>query len=250
MIATAAPSDQEIQAEFVTMLPELSSRCRSRFRRFGRDRAAEFTAEAVASSWACYRSARMKGKLVTVGNLSFYTTRLVLAGRRLAGTSSTDVFSDTPGARHRPRRVLRMTEPDPDARPSGRRASPTPLYQLVCDRRWRWPIIDYVSAKLDWDTFVAQCGLRDRQIIALRQEGTPQNEIAAALGISPPAVNQHLKALRSRWEAQSALAEAAGPDRPHGCGDGGRRCPSRPGEARNGASSAVVPANRRATAAD
>ena len=44
---------------------------------------------------------------------------------------------------------------------------------------------------------------RDRRIVEMKLEGLPQMEIAAALGVTPPAVSQRLRALRMRWEMQA-----------------------------------------------
>lgn len=198
MIAPATPAvtDEQIQREFERMLPELSSRIRCRLYRCGPDRQAEGLAEGIAMSWSLYRAARFKGKVVSASSIAWYALKAVFAGRKLAGSTSLDVLSETPLAKRRIGRALSLSDADLDG---GAR-----FYKIYGDRRWRWPVWQYVAARLDWDAFVHTCSPWDKQILAMRQEGFRQTEIAAALKISPPAVNQRLRRLRERWEASSA----------------------------------------------
>jgi DNA-binding CsgD family transcriptional regulator len=53
-------------------------------------------------------------------------------------------------------------------------------------------------------TFLANCCARDRKILKMKVAGHQQRQIAARLGISPPAVNQRLRRLESRWLADAA----------------------------------------------
>jgi DNA-binding Lrp family transcriptional regulator len=56
---------------------------------------------------------------------------------------------------------------------------------------------------MDWEAFEGRCSDRDQKIIRMRRAGWRQTEIASKLGISPPAVNQRLSALESRWHEMS-----------------------------------------------
>ncbi len=184
MIASTIPSDTEIREEFQRLLPELSSRLRCRFLALGPDLQAECVAEGVAMGWSTYRSARRRRKAVTAGNLAWYTIKALSAGRRLAGSSTTDALSG------RAQRLLGKTVSlDAD----------NGLYDIIVGRRWKWPLIDVVGTRLDWDAFVAHCRERDKEILQMRAEGCPQCEIAAKLGVSPPAVTQRLSRLRQAW---------------------------------------------------
>ena len=188
MIASTIPSDTEIREEFQRLLPELSSRLRCRFFALGPDLQAECVAEGVAMAWSTYRSARRRRKAVTAGNLAWYSIKALSAGRRLAGSSTTDALSD------RAQRLLGKTVSlDADYG----------LYDIIVGRRWRWPLIDIVGTRLDWDAFVARCRERDKEILQMRAEGRPQREIAGRLGISPPAVTQRLCRLRQAWMTYS-----------------------------------------------
>ena len=71
------------------------------------------------------------------------------------------------------------------------------VYATFGDRRWRWPVVDWVAAQVDWDAVVAVCDARDRKIVRRLATGMPQNRIARQLGIrsaGPPFMShQHLR---------------------------------------------------------
>jgi len=198
MIATATPSDQQIRTEFQQLLPELSSRLRSRFFNHRPDLEDEYTAEAVALSWGMFQSARRRGKDVTAGNLAWFAIRGVLSGRRLAGATSLDALSDRPLARERIGKHIRLEDFAGDPEQA--------FYRTYGDRRWRWPVVEVVGAKLDWSDFLAGCDQRDQRIVEMKLQGCQQTEIAAELGISPPAVCLRLRAMRRRWDTTQAVA--------------------------------------------
>ena len=127
--------------------------------------------------------------------LSSRPVRQVLSGRKLAGSTSLDAFSSTPLARKRIGKHVSFT----DVTGSPLRA----FYLTFGDRRWRWPMIDIVGTKMDWDAFLAHCDERDQRIVEMKIEGRSQTQIATELGISPPAVSQRLRALHQRWNAQA-----------------------------------------------
>ena len=193
MIAIATPTDEEIQDEFTQMLPELTSRLDCRFRGRSADLRAENVAEAVALSWQMYLSARKRGKDVTAGNLAWYAIRQVLSGRKLAGTTNLDALSDTPLARERIGIHVSLSEIGEGG---------CSLYRTFGDRRWRWPILDVVGAKLDLASLLDECDERDRRIIEMKLAGHRQTAIATELGVSPPAVCQRLRLLRRRWDVR------------------------------------------------
>jgi len=198
MIAIATPSTEEIQREFKQLLPELSSRLRSRFFKHRPDLEDERTAEAVALSWQAYLSARRRGKEITAGNLAWFAIRSVLSGRRLAGSSSLDALSDRPLARERIGTHVSLSDLEDDSQQA--------FYRTFGDRRWRWPIVDVVGPKLDWSDFITGCDHRDQRISEMRLAGFSQTDIAAELGVSTPAVCQRLRAMRRRWDDTQAVA--------------------------------------------
>jgi hypothetical protein len=195
MIRLNAPAIEEVQHEFVELLPELSSRLAGRFRHRNPEAREDAVAEGIGAAWQMYRSARLGGKTVTASNLAFYAGRSVDAGRKVAGTSITDVLSEGTIARRRMPEHVSLDAMD-DTGPG--------FYTVFGDRRWRWPIVDYVGPSMDWSQFEDRCSSRDRQIIQMKREGWRQTEIASNLGISPPAVNQRLRVLLSRWHEMTA----------------------------------------------
>ena len=198
MIATAEPTDEQIQREFKQLLPELSSRLRARFFNHRPDLVEECTAEAVALAWQAFRSARRRGKEITAGNLAWYVIKSVLAGRKLAGASSLDALSDRPLARERIGRHVGLSDLEDDSQQA--------FYRTFGDRRWRWPVVDVVGPKLDWSDFITRSDYRDQRIAEMRLAGYTQTAIAAELGVSVPAVCMRLRAMRRRWNDTQAVA--------------------------------------------
>ena len=194
MIAPNLPTLQAIQNEFAAFLPELSGRLSSRFRRGNPEAKEDAIAEGLGTAWLMFLSARMRSKTVTVGNLAFFAGRLVDSGRKVAGSSGTDALAEGALARRRMPEHLSL-----DALGEACFA----FCIVFGDRRWRWPILDYVAPSLDWQEFEGRCSYRDRQIIRMRRAGWRQTEIASKLGISPPAVNQRLRSIRRRWQETS-----------------------------------------------
>jgi hypothetical protein len=186
---------EDVQHQFVAFLPELSSRLSYRFHRRDPEAKEDAIAEGISVAWQMFRSARPRGKSVTVGNLAFYAGRSIDAGRKVAGLSSTDALDEGTLARQRMPEHVSL-----DALGDACLAFCT----VFGDRRWRWPVLDYVAPSMDWATFEGRCSRRDRKIIGMKKAGWLQTEIASKLGISPPAVNQRLRNLRSRWEEMTA----------------------------------------------
>jgi len=198
MVAAVVPTDRKIQKEFLKLLPQLCWRLHRRFSGFGPDCREEHVAEGIALGWSFYRSARKKNKRITAGNLTWYVVKTIRDGRRLTGSCTVDVMSESPLTRERVGQVLSLADPGPGE-------DGDPLYEIIADRRWRWPVVDYVGTRLDWDAFVRGCSGRDQRIIAMRLGGRQRNAIAATLGVTAPTVNQRLRNIRSRWESLVAV---------------------------------------------
>lgn len=195
MIAIAEPTDAQIRREFEEMLPELSSRFRCRFLSNGPDLQNERTAEAIALSWHTYQSARRRGRQPSAGNLAWYSARCVLSGRRLAGSTSLDAMSETRVARERIGQHVSLDSVAGHPQRS--------FYRIFGDRRWRWPVVDLVATRLDWESFLNRCDRRDQRIVEMKLAGCPQTEIAAELGVSPAFISQRLRAIRQRWDSRA-----------------------------------------------
>lgn len=192
MFASHAPSVEDLQNEFVSFLPELTSRFTMRFRRYSLEKRAEALAEAIALAWTNFVSARNRGKAVTIGTLAFYVGRLVASGRRMAGVATKDVMAPEARTSQGHPRCVSMEQEG---------VSHVRFYRTFGDKSWKWPVLDYVAPLLDLESFLAGCDSRDRRIVAMKLQGHPQNTIASRLGISPPAVTQRLDRLHRQWEA-------------------------------------------------
>jgi hypothetical protein len=195
MVAPCLSALESIRSEFVEILPGLAGRLSVRFRFRDPDAQADAVAEAIGIAWMMFLAARTRGKHPSAGNLAFYAGKAVDAGRKVTGTSSLDALSDTSLSRTRQGHALSLEEVGETGR----------FYRTFGDRRWRWPVIDYVQPHLDMEAFQAGCSHRDRQIMKMKERGLEQREIAGKLGISPPAVCQRLSKLRRLWEAMGAV---------------------------------------------
>ena len=74
---------------------------------------------------------------------------------------------------------------------------------MFADKRSKWPVVDIVATKLDWESFLGHCSERDRRILEMRLDGHEQKCIAATLKVTPAAICQRLRRLRRRWDAQA-----------------------------------------------
>jgi hypothetical protein len=194
MIAPAV-SLEGIQDQFVALLPELSNRLSVRFRYRNPEARAEAVAEGIGLAWAIFLSARKKDKDITASNLAYYAGRSVEAGRKLAGTATCDALSDTTVSRQRIGKHVSLGDIGEGS---------TGFCRVFGDRRWKWDVLDYVAPALDLQIFLAHCSARDRKILKMKAAGHQQCQIAARLGVSPPAVHQRLRRLESRWMADTA----------------------------------------------
>ncbi|MEI7836654.1 MAG: hypothetical protein WCK05_09615 [Planctomycetota bacterium] len=89
-----------------------------------------------------------------------------------------------------------------DAQPPGLAYSA--FYTTFGDRRWKWPVIDYVVPHVDFDAFRARCSHRDRRYLEMKLDGCRQTDIAAPMGVIAATIRQRLHRLRRKWEATSA----------------------------------------------
>ena len=107
--------------------------------------------------------------------LASYVVKLVRAGHRLTGSCTVDVMSEAPLTRERVGQVHSLADPGPGE-------DGDLLYEILADRRWRWPMVEYVGAHLDWEAFVQGCSKRGQRIFAMMLEGRRRRAIASALG--------------------------------------------------------------------
>jgi hypothetical protein len=82
------------------LLQEIAPRLRNSIAhcvpRVGSDDIAELTQDSIAIAASLLSSAEARGKKVTAGKISYYTTKLIRQGRRSTGQSKTDVMHPSP----------------------------------------------------------------------------------------------------------------------------------------------------------
>ena len=191
MIAPTAPSDEQIGSKFAEMLPTLTHYLHRRLAGNASEAREEMVAEGVALAWQNYLSASRRGKEISAGNLAWFGAKNVLAGRCLAGACSMDALAD--GRRGPDIDSLAKTAP------TGRG-----FYMVFGDRRWKWPVIDYVGPRMDWADFWRRLPSRDRRLLRMKADQMPQTQIAETLGITPARVCQLLSKLRRQWEQRGS----------------------------------------------
>ena len=195
MVTAISPSIEQVRSQFVELMSGLVGRLSRRFRRRDPEAKDDALAEGVGHAWMMFLAGTMKGKTLNASTLAFFAGRMVEAGRKVVGMSSRDALSDTAVSRRRQAPAVSLDASS---------LSHASFYRTFGDKRWRWPVIDYVAPRLDMQAFQAQCCTRDRLIMNMKVRGVPQNRIAAELGVSSPAISQRLRALRCRWDAMSA----------------------------------------------
>lgn len=181
MVAMNHAALQAARDEFTGLLSELTGRLSHRFRHIGPESRAEATAEGIAHAWILFLSARQRERQVTAGTLAFYAGRMVQAGRKAGGGSLVDALADTSITRQQVGRHVSLDSPG---------VSAAGFFRTFGDRRWRWPVLDYVAPHIDLEAFLAGCTARERQVVGMRLKGYRKGEVAARLHVTPAAVSQ------------------------------------------------------------
>jgi hypothetical protein len=185
------PHDRRVRAEFLSFLPQLKRVFRAKFRRQRCHDRHDSISEAIAFGFAMWLSLRAKGKRVGPYALARYAALTVQAGRRFAGYTSHDCFSQAV----RPR-LLHMGALDP-----------AHLESLLAQRRSRWPVLEHVRFKLDWLDFLKGQPQPTQWAIEGLSRGYRRCEVARMLGISPSSVTAWMERAYQAWCRYDGLAE-------------------------------------------
>ena len=169
MIAPAV-SLEEIQDQFVALLPELSGRLSNRFRYRRPEARAEAIAESIGQAWAMFLSARKKDKDITASNLAYYAGRSVETGRKLAGTANCDALSDTTVSRQRIGRHVSLEDIGENS---------TGFCRVFGDRRWKWPMSGRLATASSDPARVLRGGYRLSQDALLAPQVLPNDRLHA-----------------------------------------------------------------------
>ena len=185
---------------FLNNLDEIRSRAGACLGRLRPEHREEAVAEVVAAVFCAAVRAARRGVLerVTPFHAVDYAVRQYWQGRRVAGTSSTDVVADATTAK---RRVRVVSLESPDAEADAANANVT-LAETLADRRVHDMPLEKVRQNLDYDYILRaeKVAAKARRLFSLlsavRGKGCG-NRIAQALNVSPGRVSQ-LKVLLAR----------------------------------------------------
>jgi hypothetical protein len=195
-------------------LPSIQKRCRAFFRALPAEQREDATAEVVAQGLQCAISAERRHRLhlLSVNSVVTYLGRAYWAGRRLAGSPTTDALSEVGRRRHGPR-VLSLDAPELPA-PGGEPCS-TPLSDVLANKKAELPQ-ENVRRDLDYPGILA----KERVSAKLRRiftffcetagEGL-QTDLATELRVTPARVTQ-LKAKLAQCLARHDYVPTGQPD--------------------------------------
>lgn len=174
---------RQAQEHFLEILPHTQRIAGSAFSHLDPESREEALAEATAMAWQNHLHCQQAGKSPRAGSIAHYAVQKVKAGRRVAGTSSTDVLSPRTQQLGRSR-LLR----------TGRRAEDDgrgPTVPLIGRRTWMRPA-RRARVELDYPEFLfrPEVTAQERKVFKLLAKGYSGVEIAGKLGGSPPRVFQ------------------------------------------------------------
>ena len=190
---SAVPSLEQLQQQFVTVLPRIQRHARFHFRRIAcAVRRADYIAEAVALAWHWFVRLMQRGKDARqfVSTLASLDARSVKSGRRLCGQErARDVLSPLAQQRHG-----FTVCPLPD-RTSFRGSI---LDEALVDNTVS-PPDDQASFRIDFPRWRSTFAERDRRIMDDLMLGERTLDISQKYGISPGRVSQKRRQFQQDW---------------------------------------------------
>ena len=181
-------------ALFLQHLPEIERRSRHHFSRLGPEAREEAVAESTAFSWGLFKSATGKGREVkanepgaaTPAQLAWYSNRLVDAGRRFAGYTSTDLL-ETTNRRDRCFSLNSGASEEDESR------------HTPADPGQERPL-DIVRQRHDWELIMSRLSRTARLVLKLFLRGESPTSIAQILCLSRARISQLRKEIATRAE--------------------------------------------------
>jgi len=184
------------QREFARMLPEIKAFANFRFAFMDPDARDEAVQETTALAWMNYASARSKGKVLNASTLVHYAALNVTSGRRMAGSSSTDVMSRETQMKGRAtvENFGKAPVKDDDQGESGENDDGTwgRVHDAMVGRRqWERPL-EHVRINMDYRAFLEQPGVNENEksVFEHLSAGSTTSEMAQKIGVSSPRVCQ------------------------------------------------------------
>jgi hypothetical protein len=188
MIATnSQKNESNWQAEFVTMLPEISRWLRLAFRQLGPEAREDAIEEGIIHALLSYSRLHAKGrpKKANASSLAWYAARAVKRGRPAVGRMN----AKEPLSRYaRIGSGIRFERQDGEW-----------IDKLVADKRASIP--DQVAAKLDVSAWFTSLTQRPKQIAKDLAFGSSTSEVARTHGVTPGRISQLRRALAESWAA-------------------------------------------------
>ena len=186
-----AQNVQQAQRQFAEVMPHVQHIAKYAFRYMDPDAREEAVAEAVAQAWQNHLHCTLKGKSPGAPSIAHYAVKNVRCGRKLAGTSSTDVHSEK--AQMMGRASVSHTGRQPDEPGDG------PTAPLIDHRTWMRPY-HRARVELDYPNFLDQAEVTDQEetVFSMLAEGRMGKEIAKELKVSCPRVSQIKKSLAGK----------------------------------------------------
>ena len=197
--ADATSSDNEA---FLKLLPAVKTHAQIQFRHLGVVDRDEAIAEATASAFLNFKTAKRRGQShrITPSTLAHYAILHVKDGRHVGGGSESkcDVFSRKAQRRFGFKVVGLPWDSDHTYDCMNDPTSPVWKQVLLDDKST--PVPDQAAFRIDWSGFLGQQSDRTRKIISMLAEGHKQTEVADRLGVTPPAVCQRVRKAEREWD--------------------------------------------------
>lgn len=183
-----AQNVQQAQRQFAEIMPHVQRIAKYAFRYMDSDAREDAVAEAVAQAWQNHLHCTLSGKSPGAPSIAYYAVKNVKAGRRLAGTSSTDVHSA------KCQMMGRATVAHTGSHAAEFGDGPTA--PLIDHSTWMRPF-HRTRVEMDYPDFLEQEEVTDQEqvVFSMLAEGRMGKEIAAELDVSQPRVSQIKKSL-------------------------------------------------------
>jgi hypothetical protein len=220
-IATmSVPSLLDIHTQFVAALPAIESVLRFQLRRVPKQARVDAFADALAATWAAWRSLVQRGKDPLEVGPTGIAARCCLgtkAGRKVGNQNSGRGCLDVHDHRAQRRLGLMVHRPDEhDEVEAG--ASSEAWRERVAEDRRASPA-DVAAFHVDFEVWLAGLPRRKREMAELLAEGRGTSEVASLLDVSLPAVSITRAWLEASWrsfQGESIASEPANVRRPVG----------------------------------
>ena len=201
-----APTESDLHAAFLTLLPKIEIHANVYFRQFRcPEQRADKVAETVAVAWQWYRRLAERGKDVNGFLITFIrlAARAVRSGRRLCGMErAKDVLSPVAQRRHgfRAEPLPQATQRSHDCLQSLIRGqAELDAYEERLQDNLITPPPDAAAFRIDFPEFLGGLSQRDRELAMFLSLGHGPSTAATRFGLSAGRVSQLRQAWCGQW---------------------------------------------------